>query len=92
MPRPSMESNYEQGILSTANAADLCNVSPITVRKWLDANKIPTAFRMPDSKEWKIPAPGLERFMYASKIPVPHKLTAASSRYLKRYTENGELK
>jgi hypothetical protein len=89
MPRRSEEQNYESGILSTYNAAELCGVAPITFRKWCVAGSVVGAFQNPGSAEWKISAPDMLNFLNSKRMPVMVKLYDAVKSYRNIYNRDG---
>lgn len=56
-------------VLTTGEVAKLCNVAPRTVSKWFDTGKL-RGYRIPGSKDRRIPLPQLIRFMRAHGIPL----------------------
>lgn len=69
-------------ILSTSEVANLCGVAPRTVSKWIDAGKIPGAYRIPcngknpDAGDRRIPSEQLMLFFRENGVPVPKELRA----------------
>lgn len=62
MPRP-------KDVLTTGEVARICNVAPRTVSKWFDTGKL-RGYRIPGSKDRRIPLQQLIRFMRAHGIPL----------------------
>ncbi len=62
MPRP-------KDVLTTGEVARICNVAPRTVSKWFDSGKL-RGYRIPGSKDRRIPLQQLIRFMRAHGIPL----------------------
>jgi excisionase family DNA binding protein len=62
MPRP-------KDVLTTGEVARICNVAPRTVSKWFDSGKL-HGYRIPGSKDRRIPLQQLLRFMRAHSIPL----------------------
>ncbi len=62
MPRP-------KDVLTTGEVAKICNVAPRTVSKWFDGGKL-RGYRIPGSKDRRIPLAQLVRFMRAHGIPL----------------------
>ncbi|MBN1346867.1 MAG: response regulator [Phycisphaerae bacterium] len=62
MPRP-------KDVLTTGEVARICNVAPRTVSKWFDSGKL-RGYRIPGSKDRRIPLQQLIRFMRAHSIPL----------------------
>ncbi len=59
----------EKDVLTTGEVAKLCNVAPRTVSKWFDSGTL-KGYRIPGSKDRRIPMNELIRFMKAHKIPM----------------------
>ncbi|MHC4835532.1 MAG: helix-turn-helix domain-containing protein [Planctomycetota bacterium] len=55
-------------VLTTGQVAQLCNVAPRTVTKWFDSGQL-GGYRIPGSKDRRIPMNELIRFMKAHDIP-----------------------
>jgi excisionase family DNA binding protein len=60
---------YEKEVLTTGEVAKLCNVAPRTVSKWFDSKQL-EGFRIPGSRDRRIPTKNLLRFMKANNIPM----------------------
>ncbi|MGD2107812.1 MAG: response regulator [Phycisphaerae bacterium] len=56
-------------VLTTGEVARLCNVAPRTVSKWFDAGQL-RGYRIPGSKDRRIPVEHLVRFMRAHGMPL----------------------
>ena len=56
-------------VLTTGEVARLCNVAPRTVSKWFDTGQL-RGYRIPGSKDRRIPLSQLIRFMKAHGIPL----------------------
>lgn len=56
-------------VLTTGEVARICNVAPRTVSKWFDTGKL-HGYRIPGSKDRRIPRDQLIRFMRAHGIPL----------------------
>ncbi len=56
-------------VLTTGEVAKICNVAPRTVSKWFDSGKL-RGYRIPGSKDRRIPMQQLVRFMRAHGIPI----------------------
>ena len=56
-------------ILTTGEVARICNVAPRTVSKWFDSGQL-RGYRIPGSKDRRIPLNSLVRFMKAHSIPM----------------------
>ena len=55
-------------VLTTGQVAQICNVAPRTVTKWFDAGQL-KGYRIPGSRDRRIPSNELVRFMQAHDIP-----------------------
>jgi excisionase family DNA binding protein len=58
----------EKQVLTTGEVAKICNVAPRTVSKWFDSGAL-KGFRIPGSRDRRIPVSELLRFMKAHQIP-----------------------
>ena len=56
-------------VLTTGQVARICNVAPRTVSKWFDSGQL-RGYRIPGSKDRRIPLSQLVRFMRAHGIPL----------------------
>ena len=56
-------------VLTTGDVARICNVAPRTVSKWFDTGQL-RGYRIPGSKDRRIPLAQLIRFMKAHGIPL----------------------
>jgi len=59
----------QKDILTTGEVAKICNVAPRTVSKWFDSGQL-RGYRIPGSKDRRIPLSSLIRFMKQHHIPV----------------------
>lgn len=59
---------FEKDVLTTGEVAKLCNVAPRTVSKWFDTGQL-KGYRIPGSKDRRIPVSQLLRFMKDHNIP-----------------------
>ena len=57
-----------KNVLTTGDVAKICNVAPRTVSKWFDSGQL-KGYRIPGSKDRRIPVNELIRFMKAHNIP-----------------------
>ncbi len=57
-----------KNVLTTGNVAKICNVAPRTVSKWVDDGALP-GYRLPESKDRRIPIASLRSFMEKHSIP-----------------------
>jgi excisionase family DNA binding protein len=60
---------FEKDVLTTGEVAKICNVAPRTVSKWFDNGQL-KGYRIPGSKDRRIPVPELVRFMKSHGIPL----------------------
>lgn len=67
-------------VLTTGQVAKICNVAPRTVSKWFDSGQL-RGYRIPGSKDRRIPVQHLIRFMKAHGIPL-NGLETGSTRIL----------
>jgi excisionase family DNA binding protein len=68
-------------VLTTGQVAQICNVAPRTVTKWFDNGQL-KGYRIPGSRDRRIPVPELIRFMKAHNIPVTSILEAGKLKVL----------
>lgn len=59
----------EKDVLTTGEVARICNVAPRTVSKWFDTGQL-KGYRIPGSKDRRIPMSELVRFMRQHGIPM----------------------
>lgn len=59
----------EKDVLTTGEVAKICNVAPRTVSKWFDSGQL-RGYRIPGSKDRRIPLNSLIRFMKSHGIPL----------------------
>lgn len=57
-----------KNVLTTGDVARICNVAPRTVSKWFDNGRL-KGYRIPGSKDRRIPINELIRFMKANDMP-----------------------
>jgi len=67
-------------VLTTGEVARLCGVAPRTVSKWFDSGQL-RGFKIPGSRDRRIPRDSLVRFMRAHGIPLKG-LDGATTRVL----------
>jgi excisionase family DNA binding protein len=60
-----------KNVLTTGDVARICNVAPRTVSKWFDSGQL-KGYRIPGSKDRRIPLNELIRFMKQNNMPVPN--------------------
>jgi excisionase family DNA binding protein len=58
-----------KNVLTTGDVAKICNVAPRTVSKWFDSGQL-KGYRIPGSKDRRIPLSELLRFMKANNMPM----------------------
>lgn len=61
-------------VLTTGEVAKICNVAPRTVSKWFDSGTL-TGYRIPGSKDRRIPLTQLIRFMKQHGMPLNGLMT-----------------
>jgi len=59
-----------KNVLTTGDVARICNVAPRTVSKWFDSGQL-KGYRIPGSKDRRIPVGELMRFMKVHNMPTP---------------------
>jgi excisionase family DNA binding protein len=59
-----------KNVLTTGDVAKICNVAPRTVSKWFDSGQL-KGYRIPGSKDRRIPVNELIRFMKQNNMPPP---------------------
>lgn len=59
----------DKDVLTTGEVARICNVAPRTVSKWFDTGQI-KGYRIPGSRDRRIPVSELNRFMREHGIPM----------------------
>lgn len=59
----------EKDVLTTGEVAKICNVAPRTVSKWFDSGQL-KGYRIPGSKDRRIPINALVKFMKSHGIPL----------------------
>jgi len=57
-----------KNVLTTGDVARICNVAPRTVSKWFDNGQL-KGYRIPGSKDRRIPVSELVRFMKVNNMP-----------------------
>jgi len=63
-----MRNGSSKKVLTTGEVARICNVAPRTVSKWFDSGQL-RGYRIPGSKDRRIPLEQLVRFMKSHGIP-----------------------
>jgi len=64
-------------VLTTGEVAKICNVAPRTVSKWYDSGAL-SGYRIPGSKDRRIPLNQLIRFMKLHGMPLDGLMTGAT--------------
>lgn len=59
----------QKDVMTTGEVAKICNVAPRTVSKWFDSGQL-RGYRIPGSKDRRIPIASLIRFMKQHNIPM----------------------
>lgn len=59
----------QKDVLTTGEVAKICSVAPRTVSKWFDTGQL-AGYRIPGSKDRRIPVASLVRFMKHHHIPL----------------------
>ena len=70
-------------VLTTGEVAKICNVAPRTVSQWFDKGLL-NGYRIPGSKDRRIPIDELAHFMTAHNIPIPESWPALKKAALQR--------
>ena len=60
---------FEKDVLTTGEVAKICNVASRTVSKWFDSGQM-RGYRIPGSKDRRIPVSNLRKFMKNHGIPM----------------------
>ena len=60
---------FQKDVLTTGEVAKICNVAARTVSKWFDSGQL-EGYRIPGSKDRRIPVQGLMKFMQTHGIPL----------------------
>ncbi|MBX3373516.1 MAG: response regulator [Phycisphaeraceae bacterium] len=60
---------FDRDVLTTGEVAKICNVASRTVSKWFDSGQL-KGYRIPGSKDRRIPVSSLVRFMKNHGIPL----------------------
>jgi excisionase family DNA binding protein len=60
---------FDKEVLTTGEVAKICNVAPRTVSKWFDSGAL-KGYRIPGSRDRRIPSNELVKFMRAHGIPL----------------------
>ena len=82
----SLAMDKRKDVLTTGQVAKICNVAPRTVSKWFDSGQL-RGYRIPGSKDRRIPLGQLVRFMRAHNIPLKLFSLTISTRWLWMFRE-----
>jgi excisionase family DNA binding protein len=72
-----MSATKVKDVLTTGEVAKICNVAPRTVSKWFDSGAL-TGYRIPGSKDRRIPLNQLIRFMKQHGMPLNGLMTGCT--------------
>src|SRR5690606_27786496 len=72
-----MSATKAKDVLTTGEVAKICNVAPRTVSKWFDSGAL-TGYRIPGSKDRRIPLNQLIRFMKQHGMPLNNLMTGCT--------------
>jgi excisionase family DNA binding protein len=72
-----MNATKVKDVLTTGEVAKICNVAPRTVSKWFDSGAL-HGYRIPGSKDRRIPLNQLIRFMKQHGMPLNGLMTGSS--------------
>ncbi len=67
----------DKDVLTTGEVAKICNVAPRTVSKWFDTGQL-KGYRIPGSKDRRIPLNNLVQFMKVHGIPLDGVMSGKS--------------
>ena len=68
---------FDKDVLTTGEVAKICNVAARTVSKWFDSGQL-EGYRIPGSKDRRIPVANLQQFMKSHGIPLDGLMTGAT--------------
>ena len=68
---------FEKDVLTTGEVAKICNVASRTVSKWFDSGQL-RGYRIPGSKDRRIPVSSLTKFMKNHGIPMDGLMSGAT--------------
>src|SRR5438270_9279132 len=77
MGENAMSSTKLKDVLTTGEVAKICNVAPRTVSKWFDSGAL-HGYRIPGSKDRRIPLNQLIRFMKQHGMPLNGLMTGCT--------------
>lgn len=64
-------------VFTTGQVARMTKVSPQTVCRWFDSGRL-KGYRIPGSRDRRIPKENLERFLKENLMPIPEELQEAA--------------
>ena len=68
---------FDKDVFTTGEVAKICNVAARTVSKWFDSGQL-HGYRIPGSKDRRIPVANLMQFMKAHSIPFDGLMSGAT--------------
>jgi excisionase family DNA binding protein len=68
---------FDKDVLTTGEVAKICNVAARTVSKWFDSGQL-KGYRIPGSKDRRIPVSNLMQFMKSHGIPLDGLMTGST--------------
>ena len=68
---------FDKDVFTTGEVAKICNVAARTVSKWFDSGQL-HGYRIPGSKDRRIPVANLMQFMKAHGIPFDGLMSGAT--------------
>lgn len=68
-------------VLTMGDVAKICKVASRTAQKWVDKELL-NGYRIPGSRDRRVPIPELVRFMKEHGMPVPKRLAARAAESL----------
>ena len=68
---------FEKDVLTTGEVAKICSVASRTVSKWFDSGQL-KGYRIPGSKDRRIPVSSLTKFMKNHGIPMDGLMSGAT--------------
>lgn len=81
MGRPSMEVAKRTGVLTINNAIKITGLTRSTIMSLLNGSFVDGAFQIPNTKEWRMPAPGLVNALLRNSMPVKNELVELQEVY-----------
>src|SRR5262245_37586211 len=78
---PGVPMARNKDVLTTGEVARICKVAPRTVTKWFDSGQL-HGYRIPGSKDRRIPVNQLVRFMRQNNMPLEGMLNFTKTRIL----------